>query len=106
MFAMWDDIDFAQKTYKVEGKDDVNFVPKNHEVRVTPLTTEVCEMLKSARRPGEGSLDIPSRRREAGGSLPSQVQGDCKECGFELRGVQDDDDGREIPPAETGRSHL
>jgi integrase len=46
MYATWDDIDFAHKTYKVEGKDDVNFVPKNHEVRVAPLTTEVCEMLR------------------------------------------------------------
>jgi integrase len=46
MYATWDDIDFVHKTYKVEGKDDVNFVPKNHEVRVAPLTTEVCEMLK------------------------------------------------------------
>jgi integrase/recombinase XerD len=46
MYATWDEIDFVHKTYKVEGKDDVNFVPKNHEVRVTPLTTEVCEMLK------------------------------------------------------------
>src|ERR1051325_8760701 len=47
MYATWDEIDFARKTYKVEGKDDVNFVPKNHEVRVVPLTTEVCEMLKA-----------------------------------------------------------
>jgi integrase/recombinase XerD len=34
MYATWDDIHFAHKTYKVEGKDDVNFVPKNHEARV------------------------------------------------------------------------
>jgi len=47
MYATWDDVDFLHKTYKVEGKDDINFVPKNHEVRVTPLTTEVCEMLKA-----------------------------------------------------------
>lgn len=46
MYATWDEIDFVHKTYKVEGKDDVNFVPKNHEVRVAPLTTEVCEMLR------------------------------------------------------------
>jgi integrase len=47
MYATWDDIDFVGKTYKVEGKDDVDFAPKNHEIRVTPLTTEVCEMLKT-----------------------------------------------------------
>ena len=54
MYATWDDIDFAHKTYKVEGKDDVNFVPKNHEVRVTPLTTEVCEMLKERKKTVKG----------------------------------------------------
>lgn len=54
MYATWDDIDFAHKTYKVEGKDDVNFVPKNHEVRVAPLTTEVCEMLKERRKTVKG----------------------------------------------------
>ena len=54
MFATWDDIDFVHKTYKVEGKDDVNFVPKNHEVRVTPLTTEVCEMLRERKKTVKG----------------------------------------------------
>ena len=54
MYATWDDIDFTHKTYKVEGKDDVNFVPKNHEVRVTPLTTEVCEMLRERRKTAKG----------------------------------------------------
>ena len=54
MFATWDDIDFTHKTYKVEGKDDVNFVPKNHEVRVTPLTTEVCEMLRERKKTAKG----------------------------------------------------
>lgn len=54
MYATWDDIDFQHKTYKVEGKDDVNFVPKNHEVRVTPLTTEVCEMLRERKKTVKG----------------------------------------------------
>jgi integrase len=54
MYATWDDIDFTHKTYKVEGKDDVNFVPKNHEVRVTPLTTEVCEMLRERKKTAKG----------------------------------------------------
>jgi integrase len=54
MYATWDDIDFAHKTYKVEGKDDVNFVPKNHEVRVAPLTTEVCEMLRERKKTAKG----------------------------------------------------
>ncbi|HMI52814.1 MAG TPA: site-specific integrase [Candidatus Saccharimonadales bacterium] len=54
MYATWDDVDFTHKTYKVEGKDDVNFVPKNHEVRVTPMTTEVCEMLRERRKKAKG----------------------------------------------------
>ena len=28
MYATWDDIDFVGKTYKVEGKDDVDFAPE------------------------------------------------------------------------------
>jgi integrase len=46
MYATWDDIDFQHKTYKVEGKDDVNFV--------TPLTTEVCEMLRERKKKAKG----------------------------------------------------
>jgi hypothetical protein len=30
----------------VDGKEDVNFVPKNHEERWIPLTTELLELLK------------------------------------------------------------
>ncbi len=47
MYATGDDVDFKQRKYHVtgEGKQDVNFVPKNHEERWIPLTTELLELL-------------------------------------------------------------
>lgn len=49
MYATWDDIDFKQRKFHVtgDGKQDVNFVPKNHEERWIPLTTELFELLKT-----------------------------------------------------------
>jgi Phage integrase family. len=48
MYATWDDVDFKQRKFHVtgDGKEDVNFVPKNHEERWIPLTTELLELLK------------------------------------------------------------
>ncbi len=48
MYATWDDVDFKQRKFRVtgKGKSDVNFVPKNHEQRWIPLTTELFELLK------------------------------------------------------------
>jgi integrase/recombinase XerD len=48
MYATWDDVDFKQRRYHVtgNGKQDVKFVPKNHEERWIPLTTELLELLK------------------------------------------------------------
>jgi len=50
-FATWDDIDFKQRKFHVtgNGKDDVNFVPKNREERWIPLTTELYDILKERR---------------------------------------------------------
>jgi integrase len=48
MYATWDDVDFKQRKFRVtgKGKSDVSFVPKNHEQRWIPLTTELFELLK------------------------------------------------------------
>src|SRR5260370_30820116 len=48
MYATWEDVEFKQRKYHVtgDGKQDVNFVPKNHEERWIPLTTELLELLK------------------------------------------------------------
>ena len=48
MYATWDDVDFRQRKFRVTGKSkrDVNSVPKNHEQRWIPLTTELFELLK------------------------------------------------------------
>lgn len=52
MHATWDDIDCDNQTYHVtgDGKQDVNFVPKNHEERNAPLSTELCELLEKRRK--------------------------------------------------------
>jgi len=46
-YAAWRDIDFKSMRYIVtgEGKADVAFVPKNHEERSVPLTTELVSLL-------------------------------------------------------------
>jgi integrase/recombinase XerD len=52
MHATWDDIDCDNQTYHVtgNGKDDANFVPKNHEERMAPLSTELCELLEKRKK--------------------------------------------------------
>ena len=49
MYACWEDIDFKQRKFHItgDGKQDVNFVPKNHEERWIPLTTELHDLLKT-----------------------------------------------------------
>ena len=46
-YATWRDIDLKNLRYSVsgEGKSDVAFVPKNHEERSVPLTTELGSLL-------------------------------------------------------------
>jgi integrase/recombinase XerD len=52
MYATWDDVDFKQRKFRVtgDGKEDVDFVPKSHEERWIPLTTELYEALKSRKQ--------------------------------------------------------
>jgi integrase/recombinase XerD len=46
-YAAWRDVDLKNLRYTVtgEGKSDVGFVPKNHEERSVPLTTELGRLL-------------------------------------------------------------
>jgi integrase len=82
MYATWDDVDFQHKTYKVEGKDDVNFVPKNHEVRVTPLTTEVCEMLKERRKKTKGRWIFQAKGGKPEGHFLRKFKAIAKRAGL------------------------
>ncbi len=52
MHATWDDIDCENQTYRItgDGKQDANFVPRNHEERQAPLSTELCELLEKRRK--------------------------------------------------------
>jgi integrase/recombinase XerD len=51
-FATWRDIDLKNLRYAVtgEGKSDVAFVPKNHEERLVPLTTELGALLAERKK--------------------------------------------------------
>jgi integrase/recombinase XerD len=51
-YATWDDVDFKQRKFRVsgDGKEDVDFVPKSHEERWIPLTTELYEALKARKQ--------------------------------------------------------
>jgi integrase len=82
MYATWDDIDFTHKTYKVEGKDDVNFVPKNHEVRVTPLTTEVCEMLRERKGRAKGRWIFQAEGGKPEGHFLRKLKAIAKRAGL------------------------
>src|SRR5262249_3109889 len=46
--ATWDDIDCEDSTYDITGssKEDVNFVPKNHEERQVLLSPELLSLLE------------------------------------------------------------
>jgi integrase len=88
MFATWDDIDFTHKTYKVEGKDDVNFVPKNHEVRVTPLTTEVCEMLRERKKSAKGRWIFQAEGGKPEGHFLRKFKAIAKRAGLNCGGCK------------------
>jgi integrase/recombinase XerD len=51
-FATWNDLNLETLRYTVtgEGKGDVGFVPKSHESREVPLTTELADLLKKRRK--------------------------------------------------------
>ena len=53
-YATWRDIDLKNLRYTVtgEGKSDVAFVPKNHEERQVPLTTELGSLLAEHKKHG------------------------------------------------------
>jgi integrase/recombinase XerD len=55
-YATWDDINFEKQTYRVtgDGKQDVNFVPKNHEEREVWLNTELCKLLEKRKKTNNG----------------------------------------------------
>jgi len=51
-YATWDDLDFTIEKFTITGvgKADVNFVPKSHEERTAPLTSELVTLLKENRK--------------------------------------------------------
>jgi integrase/recombinase XerD len=51
-YATWADLNFRNRTYRVtgQGKTDVGFVPKNHEVRTVPLTSKLVSMLEEYKK--------------------------------------------------------
>jgi integrase/recombinase XerD len=57
-YATWADLNFRNMTFRVtgQGKSDVGFVPKNHEIRTIPLTAKLISMLE------EHKKSAPDRR--------------------------------------------
>lgn len=46
-FASWEDIDWAEGTYHVCSKSDVDFSPKNHEERHVPMPDDLIALLRA-----------------------------------------------------------
>jgi integrase/recombinase XerD len=51
-YATWQDLNLKNRTYRVtgQGKSDVGFVPKNHEIRTVPLTSKLVSMLEEYKK--------------------------------------------------------
>ena len=51
-YATWPDLNFKNMTFRVtgQGKSDVGFVPKNHEIRTIPLTSKLVSMLEEHKK--------------------------------------------------------
>lgn len=52
MYATWNDLNLQNKTFTVtgKGKEDVDFVPKNHEERTIPLTSKLAALLETRKK--------------------------------------------------------
>jgi len=51
-YATWSDLNFKNRTFRVsgQGKSDVGFVPKNHEIRTIPLTSKLISLLEEHKK--------------------------------------------------------
>lgn len=51
-YTTWADLNFRNMTFRVtgQGKSDVGFVPKNHEIRTIPLTSKLVSMLEEYKK--------------------------------------------------------
>lgn len=53
----WEDIDFQKRTLIVQAKPDVDFTPKDYEMRVLDLSDQAIEILKAIRHDGRFVFD-------------------------------------------------
>jgi integrase/recombinase XerD len=84
MYGTWDDVDFKQLKFHVTGDDkqDVNFVPKNHEERWIPLTTELYELLKSRKAKSKGRWIFTNKDGEPEGHFLRKFKAIAKKAGL------------------------
>jgi Site-specific recombinase XerD len=84
MYATWDDVDFKQRKFHVtgDGKEDVNFVPKNHEERWIPLTTELLELLKERKHKAKGRWIFSNEDRKPEGHFLRKFKAIAKKAGL------------------------
>jgi len=83
-YATWDDVDFKQRKFHVtgNGKEDVNFVPKNHEERWIPLTTELYDLLKEHRVKSKTRWIFPNEDGNPEGHFLRKFKAIAKKAGL------------------------
>jgi integrase len=83
-YATWDDIDFKQQKFHVtgDGKRDVNFVPKNHEERWIPLTTELHGILTARRAKSKGRWIFANKDGNPEGHFLRKFKAIAKKAGM------------------------
>ena len=84
MYATWDDVDFKQRKFHItgNGKEDVNFVPKNHEERWIPLTTELFELLKERKAKVKGRWIFSNENHKPEGHFLRKFKAIAKKAGL------------------------
>jgi len=84
MYGTWDDVDFKQRKYHVtgDGKENVNFVPKNHEERWIPLTTELFELLKERKTKSKSRWIFVNKEGDPEGHFLRKFKAVAKEAGL------------------------
>ncbi len=87
----WSDVDFRQRTLKVQPKPEYHFKPKNHEERTLPVPPALVKRLLARKKThGSTNLIFPTKphpkRPNYGGSMPDEHHLElCKEIAWRAK---------------------
>ena len=98
-YATWKDLDLKELRFMVsgEGKSDVAFLPKNHEERQVPLTTELGLLLADHKKHAVSDRWIfTNEDGKPEGHFLRKFKAIAKRAGLNCIAVQDDDSRRTI----------